>query len=212
VLRGPLIGSLKTRLYSSPPVRGEYMEESRRRVTELLRALTRSDPKPAEDLLAVVYDDLRRMARGQLRGERANHTLQPTALVHEAYLRLVDARDLGWESRAHFFGIAARAMRQILVDHARRRNADKRGGAWTRVTLDSGVAAEAGADADVLDLHDALERLAASDADLARLVELRFFGGLTVDEAGEAMGVSPRKAAKDWAVARLWLRRELKGD
>lgn len=187
------------------------MEENRRLVTQILRQLDLSDPKQAQELLAVVYDELRQLAGRQLRGERANHTLQPTALVHEAYLRLVDTGGVSWEGRAHFFGTAARAMRQILVDHARRRNADKRGGGWERVTLDTGLADEDAVAADVLDLHTALEKLALHDADLARLVELRFFAGLTLDEAAEAMGVSRRKAAKDWSVARLWLQRELGG-
>ena len=186
------------------------IEESRRRVTQLLRVLDLSDPKHADELLAIVYDELRELARRQLRGERNGHTLQPTALVHEAYLRLVDGRDMAWESRAHFFGTAARAMRQILVDHARRRNAVKRGGDQERVTLDSGIAAEDSVTAEVLDLNDALEKLARHDADLARLVELRFFAGLTLDETAEALGVSRRKTAKDWSVARLWLQRELR--
>jgi RNA polymerase sigma factor (TIGR02999 family) len=185
------------------------MEETRLRVTQILRRLDLSDSKQAEELLAVVYEELRQLARGKLRGERPDHTLQPTALVHEAYLRLVDARTVSWESRRHFFGTAARAMRQVLVDHARRRDADKRGGAWERVTLDTGVAEEDAGPADVLDLHQALEKLSASDTDLARLVELRFFAGLTLDEAAEALGVSRRKVAKDWSVARLWLKREL---
>lgn len=187
------------------------MEENRRLVTQILRQLDLTDPKQAEELLAIVYDELRQIAGRQLRGERADHTLQPTALVHEAYLRLVDASDLNWEGRGHFFGTAARAMRQVLVDHARRRNADKRGGGWERVTLDTGLAEADAVAADVLDLHAALQKLALHDADLARLVELRFFAGLTLDEAADALGVSRRKAAKDWSVARLWLQRELGG-
>lgn len=187
------------------------MEENRRVVTQILRQLDLSDPKQAEELLAVVYDELRELARRQLRGERASHTLQPTALVHEVYLRLVDASDINWEGRGHFFGTAARAMRQVLVDHARRRNADKRGGGWERVTLDTGLAGEDVVDADILDLHTALEKLSLHDADLARLIELRFFAGLTLDEVADSLRVSRRKAAKDWSVARLWLQRELGG-
>jgi RNA polymerase sigma factor (TIGR02999 family) len=187
------------------------MEESRLRVTQILRQLDLSDPSQADELLAAVYDELRRLASGQLRGERPNHTLQPTALVHEAYLRLVDARDLRWESRAHFFGTAARAMRQILVDHARRHNAEKRGGGWEQVTLATDVGGEESLAADVLDLHEALEKLASHDAELARLVELRFFAGLTLDETADTLGVSRRKTAKDWSVARLWLQRRLGG-
>ena len=186
------------------------MAETRQRVTQILRLMDLSDPAQAEELLAIVYDELRQLARRQLQGERAGHTLQATALVHEAYLRLVDSRDLRWESRGHFFGTAARAMRQVLVDHARRRNAGKRGGAMKRVTLESSIADEDAVAADVLDLHEALERLTANDTELARLVELRFFAGLTLDETADALGVSRRKVAKDWSVARLWLQRELR--
>ena len=137
--------------------------------------------------------------------------MQPTALANEAYLRLFDGHAVGWESRAHFFGAAATAMRRVLVDHARRRNAVKRGGGWERVTMITDVADDAGAATNLLDLHDALERLTALDPTLGRLVELRFFAGLTLDEAADVLGVSRRKAAKDWAAARLWLRRELDG-
>ncbi|HSG47961.1 MAG TPA: ECF-type sigma factor, partial [Longimicrobiales bacterium] len=152
-----------------------------------------------------------RLAGAQMRGERADHTLQPTELVHEAYIRLVDTSDLAWESRGHFFGTAARAMRQILVDHARRRNAAKRGGGADRVTLEDAAGTDEAVSADILDLHRALETMESRARDLAALVELRFFGGLTVAEAAGCLGVSPRKAAKDWAAARLWLQRELEG-
>lgn len=187
------------------------MDDDRHEVTRLLGTVDFSDPEDAERLLALVYGELRTMAARQLRGERPDHTLGPTALVHEAYLRLADAPGIGWESRGHFFGCAARAMRQILVDHARRRGARKRGGGWERLTLDGQVADENAFAADVLDLHAALEKLSRHDEDLASLVELRFFAGLTVDEAARARGVSRRKAAKDWSVVRLWLRRELAG-
>lgn len=187
------------------------MEEKSRRLTRILRELDLGDPGQAEELLAIVYDELRQLARRQFRGERAGHTLQPTALVHEAYLRLAKLPRPRWESRAHFFGTAARAMRQILVDHARRRSAGKRGGGAERVTLDTSVSGKDPLAADVLDLHDALERLASNDPDLAHLVELRFFAGLTLDETADALGISRRKVAKDWSVARLWLQRELRG-
>lgn len=185
------------------------MESQRHEVTRILRELDLSDRDQAEKLIAIVYDELRTLAARQLRRERADHTLRPTALVHEAYLRLVDQSEAGFNGRGHFFGCAARAMRQILVDHARRRDADKRGGGWERVTLDGEVAGQDPLVAEILDLHAALEKLSAQDRSLAELVELRFFGGLTVDEAAEARGISPRKAAKDWSVARLWLQREL---
>jgi RNA polymerase sigma factor (TIGR02999 family) len=187
------------------------MAAPRRRFTEILQGLDSIDSQPAGELFAIVYDELRSLAENQLRRERPGHTLQPTALVHEALLRLVDIPVGDLEGRAHFFGIAARAMRQVLVDYARRRQAVKRGGELNRVTLDTDLAGDDPAATDVLDLHEALTRLTAMDEALGRLVELRFFAGLTLDEAADAMGVSRRKAAKDWSVARLWLRRELEG-
>jgi RNA polymerase sigma factor (TIGR02999 family) len=185
------------------------VDDLRARVTQILQNLNAADPRGRDELVAVVYDDLRALAQAQLRRERAGHTLQPTALVNEAYLRLFDASANSWESRAHFFGVAARAMRQVLVDYARKRDAAKRGGEMERVTLVTDIA-EAGDNAtDVIELHIALEKLSAQDEALARLVELRFFGGLTLDEAADVLGVSRRKAAQDWGVARLWLMREL---
>lgn len=185
------------------------MNDGRNRVTEILRNLNVSDARARDELVALVYDELREIARRQLRNERPGHTLQPTALVNEAYLRLFDASANGWESRAHFFGIAARAMRQVLVDYARRRDAEKRGGKMERVTLVTDIADD-GASTDVVDLHLALEKLSQHDDALARLVELRFFAGLTLDEAADTVGVSRRTAANDWAAARLWLQRELR--
>jgi RNA polymerase sigma factor (TIGR02999 family) len=187
------------------------VHDSRARITQILQNLDLTDPRQRDELVAVVYDELREIAQRQLRHERVDHTLQPTALVNEAYLRLFDASANGWESRAHFFGVAARAMRQVLVDYARKRQAAKRGGELDRVTLVTDIA-EAGDNAtDVIELHLALEKLSQNDDALARLVELRFFGGLTLDEAADTLGVSRRKAANDWAVARLWLQRELGG-
>ena len=185
--------------------------DNRVRVTQILKDLDLSDPRQRDQLVEVVYDELRSLAQHQLRRERPDHTLQPTALVNEAYLRLFDTDAIPFESRAHFFGVAARAMRQVLVDYARKRHAAKRGGALDRVTLVTDIAAAGDASTDVLDLHLALEKLSAQDESLARLVELRFFGGLTLDEAADAVGVSRRKAANDWAAARLWLMRELGG-
>ncbi|NIP81262.1 MAG: RNA polymerase subunit sigma-70, partial [Gemmatimonadetes bacterium] len=151
----------------------------------------------------------RDVAGRYLRRERADHTLRPTALVHEAYIRLADAGPLTVEGRRHFLRLAARSMRQILVDAARAKGARKRGGGWRRVTLEGDLAGAEEKPWEVIDLHEALSRLAGLDPELERLVELRFFTGLTVDEAAETLGVSPRKAAKDWAAVRLWLRREL---
>ncbi len=181
------------------------------RVTQLLRDLDLADRSQADELLNLVYGELRVLADQHMRRERAVHTLQPTALVHEAYLKLVGGQKIDWESRAHFFGIAARSMRQVLVDHARKRKRDKRGGDLNRVTLHSGVLADSDNGCDILDLNAALERLNAMNPQLSELVEVRFFAGLTLDEAAVALGVSRRKVAKDWSVARLWLSRELNG-
>ena len=146
-----------------------------------------------------------------MRRESAGHTLQATALVHEAYLRLVDQRRVVWRNRAQFFGVAAQLMRRILVDHARERRAAKRGGGMPQLALDEAAAAAPTADEgmDVLALHDALERLAALDLEQARLVELRYFGGLSIEETAEALDVSPATVKREWALARAWLRREL---
>jgi RNA polymerase sigma factor (TIGR02999 family) len=177
-------------------------------VSEILHALDPVDHVQAGELFALVYDDLRALAARQLQRERDANTLQPTALVHEAYLRLVHGPRIAWRDRAHFFRIAARAMRQVLVDAARRRTAVRHGGKAQRVSLDPELVGDA-ADQDVIALHEALERLGRLDGELERLIELRFFTGFTLDEAAEVLGVSRRKAANDWAAARLWLRREL---
>jgi RNA polymerase sigma factor (TIGR02999 family) len=181
-------------------------------VTGLLLAWSAGDAAAGEAFHAAIYDDLHRQAVRAMRREGEAHTLQATAIVHEAYLRMVDQRRVEWRSRAHFFGVAAQMMRRVLVDHARTRLAEKRGGALQRVTLsDVGAGAEADADLDVLALHEALERLATLDPEQARLVELRYFGGLGIDETAEALGVSPATVKREWAVARAWLRRELAG-
>jgi RNA polymerase sigma-70 factor, ECF subfamily len=181
------------------------------RVSEILEGMGLSDPEQARELMELVYDDLRALAANHIRREAPGRTLRPTELVHEAYLRLASGRPQQWQGRAHFFRVAARAMRQVLVDEARRRNTVKRGGAWRRVTLDAEIVGEGTAEHNLLELHEALERLGGMDPELERLVELRFFTGLTLDEAAESLGVSRRKAANDWAAARLWLGRELAG-
>jgi len=191
------------------PEADETMATDRERVTDVLRRIDLANAEQANELLNLVYHELKALAAQQLRRERADHTLQPTGLVHEAYLKLVDGDRVDFQGRRHFFGIAARAMRQVLVDYARRRDASKRGGAWERITLSDELAAEGEVTADLLELHEALERLSAQHERLGRLVELRFFGGLTLDDAAEELGVSRRTAAKDWSVARLWLHREL---
>jgi RNA polymerase sigma factor (TIGR02999 family) len=188
-----------------------------RAVTELLQAWSAGDRGALDALIPVVYDELRRQARGALAREGVGHTLQPTALVHEAFLRLVGQRHARWEGRTQFFAVAAQLMRRVLVDRARRRHAAKRGGGARQVTLADADAAAVAASADaeggvdVLALDDALTRLAALDPDKARLVELRYFAGMTIPEAAAALGVSQATVGRQWAVARLWLRRELAG-
>jgi RNA polymerase sigma factor (TIGR02999 family) len=176
----------------------------------MLVAWGQGDQAADSRLMAVVYEDLRRVARRRLRGERADHSLAPTALVHEAYLRLVDLRRVRWQNRAQFFAIAARVMRQILVDHARAHAAAKRGGPGWKVPMADAVGATAPPAVDLLDLDAALGKLAAIDARLGELVVLRFFGGLTVEEAAAALGLSPATVKRDWTRAQAWLFRELR--
>lgn len=185
------------------------MVDPETRLSTIVGAVNLGDAEQASRVMALVYEELRDLARRRLRAERADHTLRPTALVHEVYVRLADAGPISVNGRRHFLRLAARAMRQVLVDAARARGARKRGGGWQRVTLEGDLAGAQETPWDVVALHEALTSLAELDPDLERLVELRFFTGLTVDEAADALGVSPRKAAKDWAAARLWLRREL---
>jgi RNA polymerase sigma factor (TIGR02999 family) len=188
----------------------------------LLRAWGAGDAVASEALVPLVYEELRQQARHALGREGAGHTLQATALVHEAWLRLCDQHDARWKNRAHFFAIAAQVMRRVLVDHARTRRALKRGAGAVRVslsdangaiaTLGGGAADAPPVDAaDVLALDDALARLAAFDPQKARLVDLRYFAGLSIPEAAAVLGVSPATVGREWAVARMWLRRELKG-
>ena len=182
-------------------------------VTGLLVAWSEGDSAALDALLPVVYAELRRQARRALRREEPGHTLQPTALVHEAYLKLVDQRPSRWQGRSQFYGVAARCMRQVLVDAARTRHAAKRGGGARPITLSDVdelvvAPAEAAGD-DVLALDEALTRLAALDPEQARLVELRYFAGLTLDDTAATLGVSPATVSREWTVARRWLRREL---
>ena len=165
-----------------------------------------------DSLLPIVYQELRRLAASYLRRERPGQTLQPTALVHEAYLRLMKDKPGRWQNRAHFCAIAAHSMRQILIERARARGAQKRGGVRQRVTLDDALVAGGERSIDLLALDQALDRLAAVDPDHARLVELRFFGGLTVDETAEAMDISPATVKRHWTIVCAWLARELEGN
>ena len=169
------------------------------------------DRQSLDSLLPLVYQELRRLAAAYIRRERPGYTLQPTALVNEAYLRLLKDDPARWQNRAHFCAIAAHSMRQILIERARARDAQKRGGARARVTLDEALVAGGERSIDLVALDEALERLATIDPEQARLVELRFFGGLTVEETADAMHISPATVKRHWKVARAWLARELKG-
>lgn len=179
-------------------------------VTALLDKVNRGDPVAMDELLNLVYSELHELAERAFRVERRNHTLQPTALIHEAFFRLVKQDDVQWQNRAHFIGVAATAMRRILVDHARARDAQKRGGGEERLQLETiEVPDEADTKTDLSALDVALTRLAGMDARQARIVELRFFGGLSVEETAEILEVSPATVKREWASAKAWLRREI---
>lgn len=187
-------------------------EDSEPNLTSLLRATADGDRRSLDALLAAIYADLKRLAASHLRGERSDHTLQPTALAHEAYVKLLDQRRLGWQDRVHFFAVASRIIRRILVDHARERGAEKRGGGRSRVELDEAASVLPGADPDLLALDEALRELAELDETQARIVELRYFGGLTVEETAEALSIGKRSVDRHWQVAKAWLYRRLADD
>jgi len=179
-------------------------------VTRLLLAWNAGDKAALERLMPLVYAELRQLAERHFRKERPGHTLQPTAIVHEVYFRLIDQTRVTWKNRGHFLAIASQAMRRILIDHARGRGAEKRGGQAERVTLDPAIASpEPAREVDVLALDEALERLKVLDAAQAQVVELRFFGGLTIEEAADVMAISPSSAKRDFRSAKAWLYREL---
>jgi len=178
-------------------------------VTQLLARWNNGDREAMNQLLPLVYDELRRIAAARLRRERGDHTLQPTALVHEAYVKLVGQRRAQWQNRTHFLAVAAGLMRRVLIDCARGHDAEKRGGARERVLLDDRMAVSRQQGIEVLALDEALSRLAALDAQQGRIVELRYFGGLTVEEIAGILGVSPATVKRDWQVAKAWLHREI---
>lgn len=178
-------------------------------VTQMLLDWSEGDREALDKLIPIVYSELRLRAARYLRRERPGHTLQTTALIHETYLRLVDQKDVRWQNRAHFFAIAAQLMRRILVDHARQRDAAKRGGADVTLTLDEAMAVFPGRDVNLMALDETLTRLAEIDPRQSRVVELRYFSGLSIEETAEELGVSPATVKLDWSMAKAWLRREM---
>jgi len=186
-------------------------EASPGEVTQLLIEIRKGNKEAEAKLIPLVYGELRRIARGYMRGERPDHTLQPTALVHEAYLRLVEQRRVEWRNRAHFFGVAAQLMRRILVDHARAQQTDKRRAAHQAIPLEGAFAFSEEQSGQLVALDAALQRLAELDSRQSRIVELRFFAGLTVEDTAEVMGIAPRTVKRDWNVAKAWLHGELAG-
>ena len=205
----------QNRYASTPPATphgaGAWLvhSDSSDQVTQLLVRWRSGDRQALDVLMPIVYGELRRMAHHYLQRERSDHTLQSTALVHEAYVRLVGQKVPEWQSRAHFFGVAARLMRQILVEYARSHQAAKRGGNACKVTLEEGSLMAQQADLDVVMLDDALHDLAKLDEQQSRIVELRFFAGLTIDDTSEVLGISPATVEREWSTARLWLHREI---
>jgi RNA polymerase sigma factor (TIGR02999 family) len=185
--------------------------QSNEGITQLLIDWGKGDQAALEKLMPLVYNELRRLASNYLRRERASHTLQPTALVNEAYLKLVDQRNAKWQNRAHFFGISAQLMRRILVDHARQHQAAKRGGSnQKRLSITSAEQVAPQPEIDLLALNEALDELAKMDPQQGRIVELKFFGGLSIEETAEVLGVGHATVERDWKLARAWLRRQLK--
>ena len=185
------------------------MESTSPSITQLLVRWSDGDHRALDELTPLVYGELRKMARTYLRNERSDHTLQATALVHEAYLRLIDQHSVSWQNRAHFFGIASQMMRRILVNHASARAAEKRGGGAEKLSLDETVSFSNQRELDLIALDEALKELESLDPQQTRIVELRFFGGLAIDETAEALRISSATVKRDWGTARLWLRRRL---
>ena len=186
------------------------MEPAPTDVTLLLKQLSAVDHDAVDQLVPVLYNELRRLAAYYLRQERSNHTLQATALVHEAYLRLVDQRAVEWKNRSHFFGVAAQVMRRILLDYARSHQAVKRGGPSPKISLDDAMVYGEDQTGQLVALDELLTRLSSMDPQQGRIVELRFFGGMSVEETAELLGISPRTVKRDWAMAKSWLSRELR--
>jgi RNA polymerase sigma factor (TIGR02999 family) len=186
------------------------LKPSTHNITLMLKQLNEGNQDVVSELVPLLYDELRRLAATYLRRERGDHTLQPTALVHEAYLRLVDQKEVHWQNRSHFFGIAAQQMRRILLDYARSHKAAKRGGLAGKLSLEQVMVAAHDNSGDIVALDETLSRLEAIDSQQAKIVELRVFGGLTVEEVAEVLSISPATVKRDWSMAKAWLTRELK--
>lgn len=201
-----------TRPARSPGLPSAVTDDPTAQTRHLLQRINAGDAEAVEKLLPYIYDELHGLARRIMAGERHEHTLQPTALINEAFMRLIDRNDPQWEDRMHFVRVAARAMRNVLVDHARARSAAKRGGGNVKVTLDEGLVLEGDDPESLLHVHETLERLAGVDPQLGQIVELRFFGGLKDAEIGAALGVSERTVQRGWRMARAWLSREMASD
>ena len=178
-------------------------------VTQLLESWSNGDQVALEKLMPLVYDELHRLAQRYLRQERSDHTLQSTALVHEAYLRMVDQKNVRWQNRAHFFGVAAQSIRHILVDHARSHRAAKRGSGAAKLSLDEAIGVPEKREVDLLALDESLERLSSLDPQQGQIVEMRFFGGLSIEETAEALRISPATVKRDWVMAKAWLYQNL---
>ena len=185
---------------------------SSKAVTRLLVDWSNGNQAALDELMPLVYGELRRLAKSYMRRERADHTLQPTALVNEAYLKLIDQRDVRWKNRAHFFGIAAQFMRRILVDHARQHNSAKRSSEAGTVSIEDVTGLFKKQDVDLVALDDALKTLADVDPQQSKVVEIRYFGGLSIEETAEVLGISPATVKREWSMARAWLHRELKNE
>lgn len=183
--------------------------EKSKEVTVFLKAWSGGDRSAADSLLTLVYKEMRKLAASYLQKQRSDHTLQPTALVHEAYLKLLDTSEINWQDRAHFFAVAAQTMRNILVDHARSVAADKRGGGAQKIALDEAVGFSNKQDINLIDLDEALQMLARQDELQSRIIELRFFGGLTIEETAEVLKISTATVKREWAMARAWLFRQM---
>ena len=185
------------------------MTENLQVISVILKDWSGGDRASADRLLSLVYDELRKIAGQYLRKEKSDHTLQPTALVHEAYMKLIDISDISWQDRAHFFAVSANIMRHILVDHARAKLAEKRGGDAQRISLEDADSLSSEPDVDLLAVDEALNELAEFDEQQSRIVELRFFGGLTIEETAHVAGISPATVKREWAMAKAWLHRKL---